>query len=236
MMYQILARFYDALVQDEEATNAWVSFIQRHIQGKRVLELACGSGEITIALGKKGYRVDASDISEDMIEIAKQKPGADMVSWSVRDMRKIEGDSGYDAVLCLCDSINYILEEAELQDMFQRIYNMLRAHGTYIMDMHSVDRLAEFSQEFFEDGIIEGCGYQWTIQSVEDRLYHTFAFYDPEGKCTLEQHIQRVYDPVYIMKMLEACGFQVTIYTDFTFSGIVPGEKYFYVCRKGENR
>ena len=52
MMYQILARFYDALVQDEEATNAWVSFIQRHIQGKRVLELACGSGEITIALGK----------------------------------------------------------------------------------------------------------------------------------------------------------------------------------------
>ena len=49
MMYGTLAQFYDALVKDEEATQAWVSLIEEYVNGKEVLELACGSGEITIA-------------------------------------------------------------------------------------------------------------------------------------------------------------------------------------------
>ena len=43
MMYELLAHVYDALVKDDEATQEWVSLIKKHIKGKELLELACGS-------------------------------------------------------------------------------------------------------------------------------------------------------------------------------------------------
>lgn len=236
MMYQTLAHFYDALVQDEEATQAWVEFIKQHSQGNEILEVACGSGEITIALAKQGFHMDASDLSNDMLEVAKQKQGAHAIHWFQQDMRYLTSDKQYDTILCLCDSFNYILEEQEVQDMFNKIHDTLKVHGTYIMDMHSLDRLSEFEEEFFEDGQIDGKGYQWTINRVDDCIYQNFAFYESDGSCILEQHVQRVYDPNRIKDMLETSGFHVSIYTDFTISGIAPGEKYFYVCKKKEKQ
>ena len=54
MMYEKLAEFYDALVKDEEATKAWVDLIESYLPKGKIMELACGSGEITIALAKDG--------------------------------------------------------------------------------------------------------------------------------------------------------------------------------------
>lgn len=233
MMYQTLAHFYDALVKDDEATKDWVDFIKRHMYGTSIMELACGSGEITIALAKAGYEISASDLSEEMIFMAKQKANSERIHWCVQDMNSLTISKKVDTVLCLCDSFNYIVEDTNIQTMFQTIYDGLHDQGVYIMDMHSLDRLLEFQEEFFEDGQIDGKGYQWTINSDEDRIYQNFAFYDEHGNCTLEQHIQRVYDPLLIEEWLIRCGFVVEIYTDFTISGIAPGEKYFYVCKKG---
>ena len=81
MMYELLAHVYDALVKDDEATACWVELIKAHIRGTELLELACGSGEITIALAQEGYHVDASDLSAAMIEEAKKKDGSEQVSW-----------------------------------------------------------------------------------------------------------------------------------------------------------
>lgn len=235
MMYQKLAHFYDALVKDDESTKSWVDFIQHHIKGKRIMEVACGSGEITIALAKKGYQVDASDLSHEMIEEAKKKANSDKVHWKVMDMRNLKSETQYDGILCLCDSFNYILNLDEVKSMFQQVYESLYDDGIFIMDMHSKDRLEEFQEEFFEDGLIDGCGYQWTIDTIEDKIYQNFAFYDKDGKATLEQHIQRVYPPDLIKQLLQKCGFDVQLYTDFIHEGICEGEKYFYVARKRGN-
>ena len=81
-MYQILARFYDALVKDDEATKDWVDFIEDHASFHSVLEYACGSGEITLALARKGYDVKAGDLSSEMIEMAKKKKDLDLASSS----------------------------------------------------------------------------------------------------------------------------------------------------------
>ena len=100
------------------------------------------------------------------------------------------------------------------------------------MDMHSVDRLREFEEEYNEAGRVGAHEYQWTIESEDDCIYQTFAFYDEEGRPALEQHIQRVYDPTWIMEQLRACGYAVQVCTDFTQKGITEGEKQFYICRK----
>lgn len=231
MIYDVLASYYDALVKDEEATKAWVELIQRHVSGKEVMEVACGSGEITIALAQKGYHMHASDISPAMIEAAKAKADAELVEWSIMDMRQLQGGT-YDGILCLCDSFNYLLEEEEVIAFFQRTYAHLNEGGVFIVDMHSVDRLREFEEEYNEAGRVGAHEYQWTIESEDDCIYQTFAFYDEEGRPALEQHIQRVYDPTWIMEQLRACGYAVQVCTDFTQEGITEGEKQFYICRK----
>lgn len=232
MMYEALAHFYDALVQDDEATAAWVNLIESRIPKGNIMELACGSGEITIALANAGYHVNASDISGDMIAEAKKKEGSELVTWSTMDMCAFTDTSIYDGILCLCDSFNYLLEEAQVRALFTQVYEHLHDGGCFIMDMHSQDRLLEFQEEYNEAGRIDRQEYQWTIYSEEDCIYQNFAFYDEEGRVTLEQHIQRCYDPLYIEQVLKETGFEVEILTDFTTSGICEGEKQFYICKK----
>lgn len=233
MMYEALAACYDALVQDEAATAAWVKLIEETVSGQEVLEVACGSGEITIALARKGYAVYASDRSEAMLKQARQKKDAELVKeWKRMDMRALEGGL-YDGILCLCDSFNYLLEEEDVRRFFQRAWEHLRPGGVLLVDMHSLDRLAEFREEYNEAGRVNEQSYQWTIESEEDCIYQTFAFYDAEGRAQLEQHIQRVYDPQWILSELKRCGFVVEVKTDFTKDGIVPGEKQFYIGRRG---
>ena len=59
----------DALVKDEEATAAWRDYTRRYCPPGPLLELACGSGEISIALAGAGYTVDATDLSLSLIHI-----------------------------------------------------------------------------------------------------------------------------------------------------------------------
>lgn len=231
MIYNTLAKYYDGLVKDDEATKAWVDLIHPHMRGNNLLELACGSGEITIALANKGYCIDASDLSTAMIEEAKKKPGADKVHFFVMDMCEFTVDKKYDGILCLCDSINYLLKEEQLNALFKNVYEHLIENGTFIFDMHTPDRLYEFEEEFYEQGIVEGHEYTWSIQSEEDCLYHNFMFYDQDANYSLEQHIQKVFTTEYMDTLLTPY-FTYEIYTDFTQKGVCEGEKYFYVCRK----
>ncbi len=231
MMYEKLADYYDALVADEEATQAWCDLITQAIPCGNLLELACGSGEITCELAKRGYQMYASDISESML-LKCQSKHVEGMEYQVIDMRNFQLNRQFDGVLCLCDSFNYILKDEDVINMFQCVYHHLKLNGVFIVDMHTSDRLDEFEEEYNEAGVVLGCEYQWCITSENDRVYQNFAFYDEQGKIVLEQHEQRVYDPIWIQKLLEQLGFEVEIKTDFVIDGIDHGEKWFFIARK----
>lgn len=231
MIYDVLAKYYDGLVKDDVATKQWVDLICTHMKGDTLLELACGSAEITLALAKLGFHIDASDISFQMIEEAKKKPYADKVSFFVMDMCDMHVDKTYDGILCLCDSINYLIKENDIKKLFKDVHACLKEEGIFIFDMHSLDRKEEFKEEFYEAGIVLDHEYMWSIISEDDFLYHNFIFYDNDANQKQEQHVQRVYDPSFI----EAClmpYFDFKIITDFDKPGICEGEKYFYICKK----
>lgn len=232
-MYNQLATIYDSLVKDDQATQDWVAFVLRHADANSYLEVACGSGEITIALANKGKHIDASDISEQMLEKAKEKTSSNFIHFSHQDLRNLNTEKKYDVVLCLCDSLNYVLEDKEIQGFFQTSYDSLEVKGTLIFDVHSIDRIEEFKDEFLEEGHLDGYDYEWSIESHGDMIYQNFLFFDEEGKTTHEQHVQRVYDPTVLEQWLVNVGFTIDVYTDFTQEGIQAGEKYFFVCKKG---
>lgn len=230
-MYKVLAQFYDPLVKDEKATQDWVDFIEKHASFQSLIEYACGSGEITLALARKGYHVQASDLSEDMVKQAQSKKDAEKVEFSVWDMREAQ-EGKADLVLCLCDSMNYLHDDHEFKQVLRNAYNNLNDKGTFIFDVHSLDRLEEFEEEFYEEGLIDGKGYEWSIESHQDTIFQNFVFFDEEGHATYEQHIQKVFHPEDIKKWIQECGFDYEVYTDFKTFGIAPGEKYFYICRR----
>ncbi|MGL5977686.1 MAG: methyltransferase domain-containing protein [Erysipelotrichaceae bacterium] len=231
-MYNKLADVYDLLVKDDQATLDWCNYIEAHSQASKILEVACGSGEITLELARRGKHVDASDLSAEMLERAKAKAGSEQVNFSCMDLRDLAVTNEYDTVLCLCDSLNYILETEEIQRFFQAAYDALRSNGTLIFDVHSMDRIAEFADEFYEEGHLGGYDYEWSILSDRELIYQNFIFFDEQAHAVHEQHIQRVYEPALLQAMLEAIGFSVSIDTDFVHKGIQEGEKYFFVCKK----
>ena len=229
MIYDILSVYYDALVRDEEATKAWVDFVKKHCKGNKLLELACGSGDVAQLLMKEGYHIIASDVSEGMLEQLTEKyPSLKALQLDMRDFSledKVEG------VLCFCDSINYLNDLNEVEGMFKCVYEVLESKGTFLFDMHTPDRLEEFEDGWGEEGYLFDTPYIWEINSEDNEIYHHFVFYSEEGMLQ-EYHVQQVFDSEDIETMLDKIGFDVEVYTDFIKEGKVPGEKYFYVCRK----
>ena len=232
MIYDTLAKHYDDLVKDDQATKCWVKWIEDKIEPCSLLELACGSGEITLALANDGFKVSALDLSERMIDQAKKKDVNNQIQFACQDMKDLSNYGTFDAITCLCDSFNYILSHEEVETFFQEVHNHLNENGIFFFDTHSLDRLDEFKEEFNETGDFGDCQYQWSIMSEDDYVYQDFAFYLDNGYVIQEHHIQRVYQPGWLKEILEKNFDILQITTDFDLEGIQEGEKYFYVCRR----
>lgn len=232
MIYDTLASFYDALVKDDQASDAWVKWITKYKKTGSFLELACGSGEITLKLANLGFDLTALDLSSSMIQEASAKDVEKKIHFVCQDMKDLSNFGSFDAIACLCDSFNYILSKQEVKDFFEMVYYHLNPEGYFFFDTHSMDRLEEFEEEFNETGEIDGVDYQWSILSEEDYIYQDFAFYLPNGRTIQEHHMQRVYDPIWLKEVLEQWFRVEAITTDFDLEGVQPGEKIFYVCRR----
>ena len=74
--YEFLAGGYDERTYDV-AYAAWADYIERHfrrgIPGKTILDLACGTGSLSVLLAEHGYRVIGVDLSEEMLAVADEK-------------------------------------------------------------------------------------------------------------------------------------------------------------------
>lgn len=231
MNYNTLATYYDDLVKDDQATQAWVDWIQRFQKPCPMLELACGSGEITHSLHRLGYQMSALDLSQAMIDKARSKD--DEIDYYCQDMKNLSNLASYDAMACLCDSFNYLLSMEDVKIFFKEVSAHLKEGGLFFFDTHSLDRLSEFEQEWNETGTFEdGLHYQWSISSEDDWIYQDFAFYLPNGQVKQEHHLQRVYEPKDLEQAFSPYFSIVDICTDFDLSGIQEGEKYFYVLKK----
>lgn len=229
--YSILANYYDALFVDEESVNLWADFTCLHKKKGNMLEIAAGSGAISEELIKRGIDLTISDLSMDMLQIAKEKLGERVPMYTL-DMRNFRLEQKFDNVICFNDSLNYLLEEEEILSCFHCVYEALNEGGVFLFDMHQLSRLEEFSEEYVEEGEVKDAEYQWTIVSDDDYLCHHLTFWNAAGEMS-EEHIQRVYSSEMIRECLRKSGFTYEVYTDFIKKEEEDGEKWYFVARKG---
>ncbi|MCX8053764.1 MAG: class I SAM-dependent methyltransferase, partial [Armatimonadetes bacterium] len=111
----------------------------------QVLDLACGTGNVSEILASRGFRVVGVDISPEMIEVARTKKGG--VEYYVQDLAELSLDRVFDLAVCLFDSLNYIIDPNRAALAIKRIGQHLVSGGVFIFDVNTIYAL---SHRFFD--------------------------------------------------------------------------------------
>lgn len=143
--YSELSSVYDIVFPLEEDT---VNFLSEDLKsGYSVMDLACGTGEYSIALAKSASYVLGIDLNSDMIKIAKEKAGDLNVSFIEKDMTTISSisDKKYNLVFCIGNSIVHLNNKDKIKKLIQDIYNTLSDNGVLIIQTVNFDRILKYN-------------------------------------------------------------------------------------------
>jgi len=168
--YQALAPIYDQLMEHVNYAR-WADFIaqllKNYTAGKRIIELACGTGIMAEKLAEYGYTVDGFDRSAEMIEIAKNRRNHPQLNFQTASFLDFPIKGRYDGAVCLYDSINYLMNLSEVISFIQRVKQALKHEGAFIFDICTRYNSFINFQAFVDEGVIEGF------------YYHRYSNYDP---------------------------------------------------------
>jgi SAM-dependent methyltransferase len=139
--YEALAPAYDQMTADY-GYDRWLSALERlavdhGLRGKRVLDVACGTGKSFLPLLERGYDVSACDLSPGMVEIARSHL-PDPARALVADMRALPPIGPFDLVTCLDDAVNYLLEPSDLESALRSMRSVLRPGGVLVFDVNTL--------------------------------------------------------------------------------------------------
>ncbi|CAN7313893.1 class I SAM-dependent DNA methyltransferase [Rossellomorea sp. LjRoot5] len=247
MSYERFAYVYDYLMQDVPY-DGWLEYVNRQaehysIQGKKVLDIACGTGELSLRLARDGYDVTGVDLSQDMLTIAQEKASAQNVQIQLfqQDMSRLDSLGEYDIITIFCDSLNYLEDENDVENTFNRVYAHLKQDGLFLFDVHSIYKMTEIFMNQTFTLSDEQVSYIWDCfpgevpNSVEHEL--TFFVEDEETgqyERVEELHKQRTYPILMVKEWLVRIGFDVlNITADFTEeSPSDKSERIFFACKK----
>ena len=148
-MYTSFARVYDALM-DTVDYAAWAQHYRQlmdacHVPAKgRIVECACGTGNLTLPLRKMGYQMTGVDASEEMLAAAMEKArdAGVMIPFVRQDMRVLTVPRRADCVLATCDGVNYLASPGDAQAFFTAAYAALKPGGALIFDVSTPEKLS----------------------------------------------------------------------------------------------
>ncbi len=235
--YGALARLYDALMYDVSYAE-WAEYLkgllERHgiVRGASILEYACGTGSLTMPLAKAGYRMTAVDLSEEMLFEAQEKTRrhALHVTYACADMRDFYLNKPADAIICACDGVNYLTEEADLNAFAQSARANLRQGGLLLFDISSAYKLKErIGNEFFyDDGDDQTYFWENAYDEAERIVRMDLSIFVRTGELYErfdERHVQRAWEQKEIECALKKAGFsQISVYGFLTQESPTPEE------------
>lgn len=190
---------------------------KHHISEGIVAELGCGTGTMTELLARAGYDMIGIDHSVDMLDQAMEKrsrSGLSSILYLNQDMREFELYGTVQAVISVCDCMNYILEEDELSAVFRLVHNYLEPDGIFIFDFTTEKKYLGISDTTIAENRKEGSLIWENTYYKEEKIneYEVTLFLpDGEGKYEkyCETHQQRAYELAQISDLLEKAGLQV---------------------------
>ena len=243
--YTSFAQVYD-MFMDNVDYPAWSKYLiqllkEYQVEDGLVLDLGCGTGNMTELLAKEGYDMIGVDNSEDMLEIASEKRAESGLNilYLLQDMREFELYGTVKAVVSICDSINYILEEDDLREVFSLVNNYLDPKGMFIFDLNTEYKFKNiYSYNTFSE-ITDDAAYIWeNYYDEEEKIneyYLNFFVKNENGTYdrTQEEHYERAYDLETIRRYIEESGMKFeAAYDAFTFEPARDDSERIYVVAR----
>lgn len=216
--YTGFAEVYDIFMDNVpyEEWSAWIQGILKEygITDGLVLDLGCGTGSMTELLAGCGYDMIGIDNSEEMLNLAMKKreqSGCDIL-YLLQDMTEFELYGTVRAIVSACDSINYILDEDELREVFRLANNYLDPDGILLFDFNTVYKYEQILGENTIAENREDCSFIWdNYYDPEDGINEydlTLFVKEEDGRFRKfeETHYQRAYDLDTIRRLIEEAG------------------------------
>ena len=208
--YESFARVYD-LFMDNIPYEEWCGYLHTLLEkydvtDGLVLELGCGTGTMTELLADCGYDMIGVDNSADMLEIAlekKERSGKDIL-YLQQDMREFELYGTVRAIVSVCDSMNYITDEADLLEVFRLVNNYLDPGGVFIFDLNTL-----FKYEQLGESVI--------AENREESSFIWENWYDPADQVN-EYDLTRLYCGAGAGKVIS----QDTAFQTFHYNSVLP--------------
>lgn len=236
-----IASYYDSLMAGVPY-KLWVDYLEGILRRldyhpNTVLDVACGTGNVSEILAERGYQVVGIDISQPMIEAAKRKRSN--VEYHAQDVAELNLGRQFDLAISLFDSLNYVIDPDQLRRGMTRVAEHLVTGGLFIFDVNTIYAL---SNHFFDQANLSPNReprYVWRSEYDHStricRVDMTFEVTENGAKRQFKEvHYQRGHTLEELAQWLMEAGFEV-VETFHAYRFRKPNrrsDRVFFVARK----
>ena len=244
--YKALAASYDRLTEDVDYT-AVVDFYRllwqrENLSPRTAVDLACGTGSVSVLLAELGMQVIGVDMSPEMLCQADQK--ADGLSnrplFICQKLQQLHLPKGVDLAVCALDSLDYITNPDDCREAIRRVYKALNPGGCFIFDVNTPEKLRAMDGQIFldEDDDVY-CVWRGEFDEKTNICTYGMDIFQREGNTWYrsgEIHEEYAYSQQQLTGYLKAAGFtHIEVFADRQLCDPKPGEQRIYFkARKGK--
>ncbi len=217
--YKEFAHIYDRLINSDIDYKTWALNIldicsEHTIDLDSYLDLACGTGNLTIEIAREFKDIWAVDLSSDMLSEAemKMREAGMKARFICQDICSLNLNSTFNLITCCLDSSNYILEEKNFKKYLLGAYALLKEEGLFIFDMNSYYKLTNVLGNNTYNYDSEDVVYIWENSLENDIVDMNLSFFVKEGQVYRrfdEHHLERAYKEEYVESVLKEVGFKI---------------------------
>ncbi len=244
--YGDFAYYYDLLTENvdyESRCDYIYNLLADNAVGKGILlDLACGTGSLSMLLAEKGYEVIGVDASEEMLSVAQEKKyesEADAI-FLCQKMEELDLFGTINAAVCTLDSINHVTDEKTVREIIRRVSLFMEDKGIFVFDVNTPYKHREVlgNNTFVYDMDEVYCVWQnetdenmLTTVSLDifEKDEETDAYYKYS-----EQFQEKGYELSFFEKLLTENRFElIGIYEEMTTEAVKDNtERAVFVARK----
>ena len=245
--YAAFAAFYDRLMKEIDYA-ALADYLLRLFElyspekkPETLLDLACGSGSLTIELAVRGIDMIGVDGSADMLMKATEKADKEGMPLMLlcQDMRKLDLYGTVNGAVCVLDSLNHLCRTSELFEVFKRLFLFIEPGGLLIFDVNTIykHRYVLGNNSFvFEEKDFLCIWRNRLIGSTAEVDIQLDFFVEQDGCYTrLTDNLrERAYAARTLNHLLSDAGFEVlAVYDDMSIKPVKrDSERMVYVARR----